>query len=159
MSQENVEIVRRQFEASERASEAYWKNPYSYADALRSGTLQPEIQDVMGLVHPEVRWTPAFSTKTYEGYLGVAQAWDEFLEAAESYTLTLKELIDPEGDQVVAVVDGTIKGKGSGAEARAQMCTVFTIRDGLIVEMRDYLELEEALEAVGLSEQDADADS
>ena len=159
MSQENVEIVRRMFEASKRASEAYWRNPYSYADALHSGTLRPEIQDQMRLVHPEVRWTPAFSTNTYEGYLGVAQAWDEFLEAAGSYTLTLRELIDSEGDQVVAVMDGTIKGRGSGVEASALLCTVFTIRDGLIVAMRDYLELADALEAVGLSEQDAHADS
>jgi len=152
MSQENVEVVRRQFDATERAGEVYRKEPYSYAAAVREGTLPPAVQEMMRYVHPEVEWTPAFSTKTYRGYLGVAEAWDEFLEAAEDYTLTLRDLFDSGGDQVVAVVDGAIRGKGSGAEATARICCVFTLRDNLIVKMTDYLELREALEAVGLSE-------
>jgi ketosteroid isomerase-like protein len=152
MSQENVEIVRRFFDASARVGEAYWKKPYSYAAMFQAGTLQPEAEDLMSFVHPELEWTPAFSTKTYRGYLGVAQAWDEFLEAAESYVLTIAELIDGGDDQVIAVVDGALKGKGSGIEVSARMSTVLTLRDGLMWRIHDYLDLREALEAVGLSE-------
>jgi ketosteroid isomerase-like protein len=155
MSQENVEIVRRFLDASARVGEAYFKEPYSYAAAFQAGTLPPEAEALMKFAHPDMQWTPAFSTKTYRGYLGMAQAWDEFLEAAESYVLTIAELIDGGDDQVIAVVDGALKGKGSGIEVTARLSTLVTLRDGLIFRAHDYLDLREALEAVGLSEQDA----
>src|SRR6185295_11111686 len=114
MSQEDVKIVRRFFDAQAQVGEAYWKQPYSYAAAFRAGTLPPQAEALMSFVHPDVEWTPAFSTKTYQGYLGVAEAWDEFLEAAGSYVITVTELIDAGADRVIAVVDGALKGKGSG---------------------------------------------
>jgi ketosteroid isomerase-like protein len=156
MSRENVEIVRHYFEASARFAEAYWKKPYSLA-AAQAGELTPEGEEMQSYVHPEIEWTPAFSTQTYRGYLGTAKAWDEFLEAAESYTLKVKELIDLGGDRVIAVVDGAIKGKGSGVEVSANLCTLLTLRDGLILRAHDYLDLQDALEAVGLSDQDMSA--
>jgi ketosteroid isomerase-like protein len=154
MSQENVKIVRHFFDASARVGEAYWKKPYPYAATFQAGALPPEAEELMSHVHPELEWTPAFSTKTYRGYLGVAHAWDEFLEAADSYVLTIVELIDGGDDQVIAVVDGTLKGKGSGIEVSARLSAVVTVRDGLIWRIHDYLDRREALEAVGLSESD-----
>jgi ketosteroid isomerase-like protein len=159
MTQENVEIVRRFFDAQAQVGEAYWKQPYSYAAAFRAGTLPPEAEALMRFVHPEMEWTPAFSTKTYRGYLGAAEAWDEFLEAAGNYVITVNELIDAGADRVIAVVDGALKGKGSGIEVSARMCVVVTLRDGLVWRSHDYLDLQTALEAAGLSEQDAHADS
>jgi ketosteroid isomerase-like protein len=158
MSQEKVEIVRRFFDAQAQVGEA-WKQPYSYAAAFRAGTLPPEVETLMSFVDREVEWTPAFSTKTYRGYLGVAEAWDEFLDAAGSYAITVNELIDVDADRIIAVVDGALKGKGSGIEVSARMCVVVTLRDGLVWRLHDYLDLQKALEAVGLSEQDAHADS
>ena len=159
MSQENVEIVRRFFDAQARVGEAYWKQPYSFAAAFQAGTLPPEAEDLMSYVHPELEWTPAFSTKTYRGYLGATEAWDEFLEAAGSYVNTVTELIDAGADRVIAVVDSAFKGKGSGIEVSARMCVAVTLRDGLVWRAHDYLDLQEALEAVKLSEQDARSDS
>jgi len=37
MSQENVEIVRRCYDAGRRSLEAYWENPRSGAAALEAG--------------------------------------------------------------------------------------------------------------------------
>jgi hypothetical protein len=71
MSQENVEIVRRFFEAQAQVGEAYWKQPYSNAAAFQAGTLPPEAEALMSFVHRDLEWTPAFSTKTYRGYLGL----------------------------------------------------------------------------------------
>src|SRR4029453_8528190 len=141
MSEENVEIVRRFFDASARVGEAYFKKPYSCAAAFQAGTLPPEAEALTSLVHPDMECRPAFSTKTYRGYLGMAQAWDEFLEAAESYVLTIAELIDGGDDQVIAVVDGALKGKGSGIDVTARMSTVVTLRDRLIWRAHDYLDL------------------
>jgi hypothetical protein len=53
MSQENVEIVRRFFDASARVGEAYWKKPYSYAAMFQAGTLPPETEDLMSFVHQD----------------------------------------------------------------------------------------------------------
>jgi ketosteroid isomerase-like protein len=159
MSQENVEIVRRFFDASARVAEEYFKTPYSYAAAFQAGSLPPQAEALLTHVHPELEWRPVFSTKTYRGYLGAAQAWDEFLEAAESYVFTVTDLIEAREEQVVAVVDGALKGKGSGIEIGGRLSTVVTVREGLIWRLHDYLDPQEALEAVGLSEQDAHADS
>ena len=54
MSQENVEIVRRFFEAGQRSLEAYWKNPRSGAAALEAGDMDLEQEEVLAFLHPEV---------------------------------------------------------------------------------------------------------
>jgi ketosteroid isomerase-like protein len=155
MTKANVEIVRAYFEASARANEKYWEQPFSLAAALRSGQVPPEGEEMLSFLHPELEWKPLFSTQTYRGHLGGAQAWDEFLEAAESYSIALADTIEAGDDRVIAVVDGTLKGKGSGIELSARMCTVMTISDGLIRLAQDYLDLDSALEAVGLAGKNA----
>jgi hypothetical protein len=47
MSQENVEIVQRLFEASDRATEGYSRNPRSIADSMRAGELDPEAEELI----------------------------------------------------------------------------------------------------------------
>jgi len=159
MSQENVEIVRRYFEASVSANEEYWKDRYSLAAAVEAGQLSPSAKEMLSYLHPDLEWKPAFSTQVYRGHLGGAKAWDEFLEAAGSYVLSLTDVIDAGDDRVIAVVEAVLKGTGSGIDVTARMCSVMTIRDNMIWHAHDYLDLQEALEAVGLPEQDAHADS
>ena len=50
-------------------------------------------------------------------------------------------------------------GKESGVETTRPLAFVFRLRDGRIVRGESYLDVSEALDAVGLSEQDAHADS
>ena len=67
------------------------------------------------------------------------------------------ELIEA-GDLVV--VPGTLHVKGRGGiEVVARSVLVWTIRDGAIERVTMYQERAEALEAVGVSEQDARNDS
>jgi len=49
--------------------------------------------------------------------------------------------------------------RGSGISVNEAYVFVIRVRDGLVVEGWEYRTMEEALEAVGLSEQDAHADS
>jgi hypothetical protein len=56
MSQENVEIVRRFYEAGQRSLEAYWKDRRSGAAALETGDLDPETEAVLAFLHPEVEY-------------------------------------------------------------------------------------------------------
>jgi ketosteroid isomerase-like protein len=69
------------------------------------------------------------------------------------------ELIDGGQDTVVAVERFGGRAKLSGVETDQTSGVVLTIREGKIARCREYATRAEALEAVGLSEQDAHADS
>jgi ketosteroid isomerase-like protein len=51
------------------------------------------------------------------------------------------------------------RGKESRADIEARPTAVWTVRDGQIVRVAVYNERADALEAIGLSEQDAQTDS
>jgi len=59
----------------------------------------------------------------------------------------------------VATVDMRGYGKHSGVEVNVKAGHVWTLRGGRIVAWYAYMDPTQALEAVGLSEQDAHADS
>ena len=158
MSQENVEIVRRYFEAMEGAFAAYWQGPRSIADSLRAGEVSPEMADVMRYWHPNIEWKPAFTGITARGWEDMARGVDQVLDAAQDSRVNASEVTDLSDSQVLAVLRLAMKGKTSGIDADATFFTIVTVEDGLIIRLDDYLERAEALEAVGLSEQDAHAD-
>ncbi len=63
------------------------------------------------------------------------------------------------GDKVVAIVRQRGKSKAGGLPVEMAFAQVWTMRDGKTSRMEAYANPAEALEAVGLSEQDAHADS
>lgn len=63
------------------------------------------------------------------------------------------------GDQVVFIFRMTAKGRGSGVEVKRRDGMVWTLRDGQVIRTDYYNSEAQALEAAGLSEQDAHADS
>jgi ketosteroid isomerase-like protein len=68
-------------------------------------------------------------------------------------------VFDAGDDRVAAVFRMVGTGKSSGARVERAVGIAYWIRDGKIWRLRSYLDPLEALEAVGLSEQDAHADS
>ena len=66
-------------------------------------------------------------------------------------------LID-RGDRVVATVEARAYGKHSGVELNERIGHVWTLRGGRIVAWHIYMDPTQALEAVGLSQQDAHAE-
>ena len=80
---------------------------------------------------------------------------EDFLE----WKIWPEKIIDAGGDHVVAVARQSGRGKGSGAAVEVQFAIVYTLKGGQVVEHLHYRDPAEALEAVGLSEQDAHADS
>jgi ketosteroid isomerase-like protein len=63
------------------------------------------------------------------------------------------------GDSVLALGELTGKGRITGLNISAEIAQLATFRDGRILSFRDFARHAEALEAVGLSERDAPADS
>jgi ketosteroid isomerase-like protein len=139
MSQENVEIVRK-------GMTAFLENDFEAWFALASPghKLYPRLEE------PGVR-------ECYDG-------WDEVLEYLinwysgwKEYTGEPKRFIDA-GDWVVVEIN-EVGIAESGLRVEQRFAHAFKIEDGKIVEWRMFGPVEEAFEALGLSEQDAHADS
>jgi ketosteroid isomerase-like protein len=135
MSQENVEVVRRAYEA--------WN-----ADVLDALLL---------LIHPdaELRQPDDLflgSGTFYRGHAGLREWWNLAKEPWEYFKSHIERTL-AEGDKVATVVRFEAVGKESGVNVELPFITnVFELRGGLIVKFDTYYSLEDALEAVGLSE-------
>ena len=138
MSQETAEVVRRGIDAFNRRD---W-------DAALKDLAQDFVLDFSRVTGP------------LQGVFGrdqVRSFWDEFVGAWESVRIEADEFIQA-SEQVVVPVTGYMRGR-DGIEVIARRTWVYTIREGAIVRFCQYQDLQAALEAVGLSEQDAHADS
>jgi ketosteroid isomerase-like protein len=61
-----------------------------------------------------------------------------------------EEVLDRGDDQVVAVQHATGRAKASGVQTDIRYAVVYTLRDGKIVRGREYIDRNQALEALGL---------
>ena len=139
MSQENLEIVKAKIDAYNRED---W-------DAFFTKDLAPGFEmDFSRAVGP---WRGVF------GLDQIRRLVEEFRETWESARVEPHEFIEA-GDLVVVPGTQHVKGRG-GIEAVVRGVYVWTIRNGAIERMVMYQSRQDALEAVGLSEQDAHADS
>jgi ketosteroid isomerase-like protein len=134
MSQENLELVRRIWDADRRRD---WDAVYaSYAEDV-------EWEDNAGLWGD---WGVA------RGREGIREAWLRWHEAFEDVTFELGELTDA-GDLVVATYELRARGRSSGAQVRQPLTLVWTLAAGRAVRIRSYASREEALGAVGPREE------
>jgi ketosteroid isomerase-like protein len=131
MSEENVETVRRGFDAFNRADK----------------------DGIVAFVSPDVEWEDAVFARAYRGRAGV-RAWfnEVVLEPWESFHVGIEEISEGEDDAVVADAVLTTRGKGSGVETQASGWSVLWITDGEITRRQVFLDRDQALEAAGLSE-------
>jgi hypothetical protein len=131
MSQENVEIVRRAYEAFNRGDlEAVFADAASDFEYVASGA----IPGVGGVYRG-----PEGFRRFVEGF------WGEFDDAREE----IHEFIDA-GDHVLVSLTQRGRGKQSGVETRWNTWHVWTVRDGEVVRGQGFTSRDEALEAVGL---------
>ncbi len=136
MSEENIEVVRRVHE-----SRAEW-NGSSGAALLRE------------LFDPDVRLDMSrrvFNPVVYEGYAGLAQWARDITEVWASFEATVERFADA-GDLVVAIVRRRGIGRESGIAVEDHSASIWTLRDGRVVEIRTEFEPAEALAEIGLSE-------
>jgi ketosteroid isomerase-like protein len=138
MSQENVEIVKAWYDAFNRED---W-------DAMVKDAAPGCEQDFSRALGP---WRGVF------GLDQVKRIWEEFAASWESFRVEPHEFIEV-GDHVVMPGTGHMVGR-DGIEVEARLTLVCTIRNGAIERNTIYQERQDALEAVGLSEQDAHAES
>jgi ketosteroid isomerase-like protein len=139
MSQANVEVVRRAIDASNQRDVDEmvrdWDSEIE-ADWSRSRGLTPGI---------------------YRGQEAVLGLWETFFEMFDRVTVYPDEFIEC-GEHVVVPNRTHLRGRDH-VKVEARSALVVTVRNGRIVMWRLCQERAEALQAVGLAEQDAHADS
>jgi ketosteroid isomerase-like protein len=132
--QDNVQLVRRAFEALTRR----------------------DMEAFLEVTDPDVvtDWSRALGPErgTFEGREEVTRFLRSWWEAFDESEIVVDELIDA-GDHVVSAFHGRQRGRGSGAvvEGRGSVL-VWTFRDGKVISATLYQQRTEALEAVGLSD-------
>jgi ketosteroid isomerase-like protein len=138
MSEENVEIARAAFEAWSRGDLDAW---LAEADPEIEWYVLPEAPD------------PG-PHRGRDAILERAALWRDMLALRGKVV----EYIDA-GEYVLMPVRMRGRPPGSDAEVVLDEVYVGKFRDGKVVELREYRTKAEAFQAVGLSEQDAHADS
>ena len=134
MSQENLEIVRRFYEAWNRREEE-----------TQTEAFAPEIEfRTAGLA------SPVGLDAVYYGHAGLRKFTQEFREPWEQLFVDPERIID-RGEQLVALL--RLRGKGrDGIEVERPFAQIWTMRGGRAVRVEGYADQQKALEAVGLSE-------
>jgi ketosteroid isomerase-like protein len=132
ISKENVEVVRRHFEAWNHRDKA------GYVASFRSDA--------------EIDWTRARALfrGVYRGREQQKAFWDEFWSTFEDSQLEIHSLTEA-GSELVVWNTAHMWGR-DGIEVTARSALVFTVEDGEITCLRLFQERAEALEAAGLSE-------
>jgi ketosteroid isomerase-like protein len=138
MSQENVELVGAVFEAFNRR----------------------DFDAALALGHDSISWRTLFSVETdvLRGKQEIRIAWERQIEALEVH-IDVVELTPLDETRVLAVGNWRGRGSESGAPVEQTAFQVFTVEDGRLRSVETYASRDDALEAAGLSEQDAHADS
>jgi ketosteroid isomerase-like protein len=133
MSQENVEVVRKVYEAVNRGDLDTWAS----------------------FLSPEVVWealsVPGFR-EVYRGRAG-ARVWlEQLLDVFENTHLEIEQITALSDDRVLVASTDTGRGRGSGAPVEYHECSILWFAEGLVTRRRAFRTRGEALEAAGLSE-------
>jgi hypothetical protein len=82
----------------------------------------------------------------FQGLDGWLQMWRIWLEAWEDYEprTTLEQLSD---EQVLVTAEATLTGRGSGVQVEWTTYGIWTVREGRLVGMHNFLSREQALGA------------
>ena len=134
MSQENVEVVRRALQA--------------FADG--------GVDAMAEFWDPDITWRPAEGAiddiGEMHGPVAVRRYIQDWIDTFDDSSVVVEELRDVGDDRVLAIQRVKGRAKLSDIEIDIRYAAVSTVRDGKIVRGQEYLSVDEALEAVGLSE-------
>ncbi len=133
MSQENVEVVKRLYDAFNRED----------LDTGRA-LCDPEVViDRSNSIGPDAR--------IYRGHPGLEEFWNEWKRAWSDTRWEIDEWIDG-GDNVVVLGRLYARGAASGASVEANVSQVVVVRGGKVLSSKLFQSRSEALEAAGLRE-------
>jgi ketosteroid isomerase-like protein len=133
MSEENVEVVRRGYEAFNR------------------GDLDGMVADFAPTFEYLASGAVPGTGGVYRGPEGLKEFMSWFFGEFSDARADINELIDA-GDRVLVGTTARGRGKQSGVESGWHLWHLWTLREGKIVRGEGFTDRDEALEAAGLSE-------
>src|SRR5215212_3444485 len=148
MSQENVDRLRVAYEGLDRP-----ETVRAVVEAGDSELFAPDFElhqtsDVIGTKGVFRGGPDAFR-----------KSLSEVQEAFEDLTFRAEKFLEAPDGEIVVFVHVRTRGRGSGVETDARIAHVWTFRDDKATRMVVVIDRAAALEAVGLPEQDAHANS
>src|SRR3954469_12772162 len=133
MARENVEVVRRIYDAISRG----------------------DTETVLDLYDSEVTWdfsrspfASVFAQTVYRGHDELRAFTRERFEPWREWNDELEELVES-GDQVISVVRTVGRGRARGAQGGMTHAGVWSIREGKVAGVDGYASRDEALQAAG----------
>src|SRR5919198_2796929 len=138
-SQENVEVARRAYAAINRGDLEGWL-----------ATLDPDVELDERYIAPDAA--------VYRGHDGARRWWQQGSDAVGVPSFEVLRWFARD-DAVVTEVIVHVRGVDSGAETTARLAHAVRIRNQKVTYVASFATVPEALEAVGLSEQNAHGDS
>ena len=136
MSQANLEVAKRGFEAWQRDDFEAW----------------------LSFIDPDVEWLTAIERglgragNVFHGHEGMREFWSLWRTEVDDFGVESYEIRDLGGERVLHLGHIQFRGRASGMMVESQLALVITLRDGKIVRSEDYLSHKQALIAVGLTE-------
>jgi ketosteroid isomerase-like protein len=140
MSQENVEIIRRHYDAFNRGD--------------LNGTLEPFSPEVEFIEDAGVRPDAG----AHRGIAAVRAFFQGMWDSAQEVGIDPEEFTEY-GDKVIVVARLHGRFRHTGIAGESRFVKVWTVHGGKITRLQLFRDKQKALEAVGLSQQDAHADS
>ena len=139
MSQENVDLVRRLYEAV----------------AAR------ETETVLSIYHPDLVWDHthnselaglmAGQSRVYRGHDGLRRWSRDFYDALQDVTAELLDVVDLGDGRVLVVLNYRAKGRGSGLDFEiTHLAGIFTIAKDQVIRADWYRDEAQALEKAGV---------
>jgi ketosteroid isomerase-like protein len=138
MSQENVEMVRR------------WNTAYNERD----------LDTLLRLTDPNFEFRSIFVgiESVFRGHDGLRSYFEQVDDVYERFQVLPERYVDA-GAAVLIVTRTEWRGKESGAGGTMPLFVAAWVKAGKVFHLHTYTEGKEGLEAVGLSERDAHAES
>ena len=142
MSQENIDVIQRTTRAHNEG----------------------DIEGIVEVTHPEIEmkliggFADIAGGSSFSGHAGVRRFFTDWFATFETVRLDHEKFIEA-SENVVSVSKLKATVAGSPVPVELLFGIVWGFKEGKVVQYDGYYELREALEAVGLPEQDAHADS
>jgi ketosteroid isomerase-like protein len=144
MSQENVEITQRAFKQ--------WQDGGGTLDAIPVEIYAENVEwDLSAYPLVDLPSRGSGRDKLFKTFAQYFAGWKNYQAEAREFIAA--------GEDVITVLHEKAAIADSDVALERDVFQVWTLRDGVVVKWRVFETREQALEAVGLSEQDAHADS